>query len=193
MRLAVLVHDLGKPATAWRGDDDCLHYYANPALGKRVARGRRRRARGARPRAPALPDRAPRPRPPDRAPAHVLDPAATPTRLRARRFLARHGTELAFDLVAHKDADVRGKGRPADDELARLARFRDALERERSSPHRLRDLAIGGDDLIALGYAPGPALGRTLRALLREVVGNPSLNTREWLTAEAAPAARSAP
>jgi hypothetical protein len=104
---------------------------------------------------------------------------------RARRFLARHGVRLAFDLVAHKDADVRGKGRPAEDELARLAIFRAALERERRSPHRLRDLAVRGDDLIALGFRPGPALGRTLEILLQQVVGNPSLNSREWLTAEA--------
>jgi hypothetical protein len=55
------------------------------------------------------------------------------------------------------------------------------LEQELSSPHRLRDLAIGGDDLIALGYRPGPAIGQTLQTLLDEVVHDPSLNTRPAL------------
>ena len=105
--------------------------------------------------------------------------------VRARRFLMRNGRQLAFDLVQHKEADVRGKGREAEDELAQLAAFRATLERERSSPHRVRDLAIRGDDLLALGYRPGPELGRALQTLLHEVVGDPSLNTREWLTGEA--------
>ena len=185
VRLALFLHDLGKPASAWRGDDGPPPLLRKPGARQAVARGDRRRARRPRPHAPALPDGAARPRPPARAPAHVLAPARPRRRARARRFLARHGVRLAFDLVAHKDADVRGKGRPAEDELARLAIFRGALERERRSPHRLRDLAIGGDDLIALGFRPGPALGRTLEILLQQVVGNPSLNTREWLTAEA--------
>ena len=49
---------------------------------------------------------------------------ATPRR--ARRFLAQHGDELAFDLVDHKHADLRGKrgsdGEPPPvEELERLA------------------------------------------------------------------------
>ena len=36
VRLALLVHDLGKPEAAWRDDDGRQHYYANAALGKRA-------------------------------------------------------------------------------------------------------------------------------------------------------------
>jgi tRNA nucleotidyltransferase/poly(A) polymerase len=185
VRLAVLLHDLGKPASAWRGDDDRLHYYANPALGKRSHEEIGAEIAGrvlARLRYPtALRDRVRRivrrhmfwlPRRPDDG-------------VRARRFLMRNGRQLAFDLVQHKEADVRGKGREADDELAQLAAFRATLERERHNPHRVRDLAIRGDDLIAIGYRPGPELGQALQTLLHEVVGNPALNTREWLLEEA--------
>ena len=45
----------------------------------------------------------------------------------------------------------------------------------------LRDLAVTGDDLVGLGYRPGPAIGRTLRALLDDVVRDPARNTREQL------------
>ena len=45
------------------------------------------------------------------------------------------------------------------------------------------DMIVG--DLIELGYTPGPVIGRTLRALLDEVVKTPELNTREQLLARA--------
>jgi tRNA nucleotidyltransferase (CCA-adding enzyme) len=101
--------------------------------------------------------------------------------LRARRLLARYSAGLLFDLLDHKEADLRGKGQPAQEDLARLDRFREVVRREQSRPHRLADLAVGGDDLIALGYTPGPTIGQTLQTLLREVVDEPTLNTRDVL------------
>jgi hypothetical protein len=98
----------------------------------------------------------------------------------ARRFLREHGDELAFDLVSHKEADLRGK-KVSQDELAAAARLRELLEQERSKPHHLTDLAVDGSDLIELGFPEGPALGRTLESLLDAVVDEPSLNTRDQL------------
>jgi tRNA nucleotidyltransferase/poly(A) polymerase len=98
----------------------------------------------------------------------------------ARRFLRTHGEELAFDLVAHKEADLRSKRVPPE-ELETVARLRALLEEGRAQPHRLGDLAINGSDLIQLGYAEGPALGAALESLLDEVVEDPALNTREQL------------
>lgn len=101
----------------------------------------------------------------------------------ARRFLRDHGDELAFDLVAHKQADLTGKGRKDRERAA--ARLHELLERERAQPHRLSDLAVDGSDLIELGYHEGPELGRALDELLDAVVEDPSLNTREQLLARA--------
>jgi hypothetical protein len=98
----------------------------------------------------------------------------------ARRFLREHGDEVAFDLVALKQADLHGKRVPQE-ELDAAARLRDLLEQERSQPHRLADLAVDGSDLIALGIQEGPSLGRALEELLDLVVEDPSLNTREQL------------
>jgi hypothetical protein len=55
------------------------------------------------------------------------------------------------------------------------------VREELGSPHRLADLAVSGDDLIALGYTLGPAIGQTLQTLLQEVVDEPALNRRETL------------
>lgn len=98
----------------------------------------------------------------------------------ARRLLREHGDQLAFDLLTHKEADLRTKDVPAE-ELEALARLRTLLERERSQPHRLADLAVDGDDLLGLGFTEGPEVGRTLESLLDAVVEEPELNTRERL------------
>jgi tRNA nucleotidyltransferase/poly(A) polymerase len=98
----------------------------------------------------------------------------------ARRMLRTHGDELAFDLVAHKQADLRGK-RVQESELEAAALLHALLEQERVQPHRLADLAVDGSDLIALGYGEGPELGAALDALLDAVVDEPELNTRDRL------------
>ena len=183
VRLALLLHDLGKPVVAWRGQDGRLHYYARGSHPGHEEVGAEIAARTL--------DRL---RYPARLQKHVTRivrehtfvPPKREDPARARAFLARHGDELAFDLLAHKRADVEGKGRPADEDVARLDAFRRLLEREQASPHRRADLAIDGSDLIEAGFQPGPELGRILRELLDAVVDNPSLNTREQLLAEAA-------
>jgi hypothetical protein len=112
---------------------------------------------------------------------HMLDPGRADP-LRARRLLARYGAELTRELLDHKEADLRGKGESLQEhDLERVARLRRVVEEELGSPHRLRDLAVSGDDLVALGYPPGPPIGRALRAMLDEVVTDPSQNTREHL------------
>jgi tRNA nucleotidyltransferase (CCA-adding enzyme) len=188
VRLAALFHDLGKPHAAWRGKDGRLHYYARPGhaehghdqIGAELARDALLRLRYPN----ALRNRVVR-----IVRRHMFqvgkgDPP------RARRFLAKNGLELARDLLDHKQADLLGKrgsgGEPPPvEELERLAAFREVVERERSSPHRLADLAVDGGDLIELGFEPGPALGRTLQELLHDVVEDPSLNTRDALLARA--------
>lgn len=180
VRLAALFHDLGKPHVAWRGTDGRLHYYAKPGYAKKSheqvsaelaeqALSRLRYPNEVRRRVLRI------------VRAHMVDTGRADG-LRARKLLARYGDGLLAELLDHKEADVRGKGeRPTEDDLAKLERLRAAVRRERSSPHRLRDLAVRGEDLIAIGYAPGPALGRALQSLLEAVIRSPELNTRAEL------------
>ena len=180
VRLAALFHDLGKPQVAWRGTDGRLHYYARPGYSTRSheqvsvelaaqALSRLRYPNELRARVLRL------------VRAHMLDPGRGDP-VRARRLLARYGRGLTFELLDHKEADLRGKGRPpSPEEVERLARFRKTVEGELRSPYRLRDLAVNGDDLIAIGYRPGPAIGKTLRILLDDVIRDPARNTRDHL------------
>jgi tRNA nucleotidyltransferase (CCA-adding enzyme) len=165
VRLAALLHDLGKPEADRAGGD-------HAELGARLAAGALTRLR--------YPTRL---RAQVRAivRAHAFDLRGDLDSLRARRFLHLHGDELAFDLLAHKRADLEAKTVPTDE----LDRFERLLEEERRSPHRLADLAVDGSDLLAAGFEEGPALGRALERLLERVVDDPSLNTRERLLEEA--------
>jgi tRNA nucleotidyltransferase/poly(A) polymerase len=184
VRLAALFHDLGKPVVAWRGTDARLHYYARPGyarqsheqVGAEIAGRVLQRLRYPN----ALRRRV------VQIVRHHMFKVGKADPLRARRFLARYGDALAFELVDHKQADFLGKrgsgGEPPPvEEIERLARFRGALEAAQSSPHRLADLAIDGNDLIEAGFEPGPGLGRMLRELLDAVVDDPERNTRERL------------
>jgi tRNA nucleotidyltransferase/poly(A) polymerase len=188
VRLAALFHDLGKPVVAWRGHDGRLHYYAKPGVaahghdqvGADLAAGALLRLRYPN----ALRQRVVRV-----VRRHMFQPGKGDA-LRARRFLQRNGDELAFDLLDHKHADLLGKrGTDGDPpplkEIDTLLHFRAVVEEERSSPHRLKDLAIDGNDLIELGFRPGPQLGRILYDLLDAVVDEPALNTRDELLARA--------
>ena len=79
---------------------------------------------------------------------------------------------------------------PAADDLLQLWSLRHGAEapwadavgeiRRRGDPLARTDLAITGADLQSLG-ATGPAIGRTLAALLDRVLEEPALNTRESL------------
>jgi len=166
VRLAALFHDLGKPV-----DPDPL---GHAQVGARIARetlGRLRYPTRLTSRVVAIVRE---------HPFRAEDLPRTPRDV--RRFLLRHGDELAFDLVAHRRADLRAKDRDA----SGVEELRIALERELPSPHRVSDLAVDGADLISLGFEEGPALGRALEELLEAVVDDPGLNTRDELLARAA-------
>ena len=176
VRLAALFHDLGKPLVAWRGSDGRLHYYAQArAVAPRAtSRSAPSSPRGSR--APALSERAAASASSRSSARHMFDLGAA-TRCARGGCSRATATSLPFDLLDHKagrPARQGATGRAAR-AAARAARARsgEVVEQRAASPHRLRDLAVDGDDLIALGYAPGPAIGTTLGALLDEVVERP--------------------
>jgi putative nucleotidyltransferase with HDIG domain len=169
VRLCALLHDLGKPESDRTGAD---HAATGAAIAKRVL-DRLRYPRRLQEHVTRL------------VREHAFHELPEPEPVDARRFLLRHGEEAAQDLLAHKAADMRAKER-TDEEHAAFARFRELVAAEGSSPHRLADLALDGDDLIAAGFREGPELGRVLALLLAEVVEEPSRNERDWLLARAA-------
>ena len=100
-----------------------------------------------------------------------------------RRWIRRVGPELLEDLYELNEADVRGKGRDASEDLARLEGLKAHVARVIAAGAALsvRDLAITGRDSDGVGLRPGPVFGEILRTLLDEVVEDPGLNQRETL------------
>jgi len=167
VRLAALVHDLGKPEADETGEKHQL-------IGARIADEIMERLRY-----------------PTKLRRYVVALVAAHAfrledvdELFARRFLRAHGEELAFDLVAHKRADLVTKN-VEQWELDAVERLQRLLERERTNPYRLSDLKVDGGDLMAVGYREGPRLGAALERLLDEVVEDPRRNERERLLARA--------
>ena len=169
VRLAGLLHDLGKPLAEGEEDD---HAFLGAALADEILE---------------------RLRYPTRVRHHVVWIVAhhgfsldhPPGARDARRFLAEHGDELAQDLIDHKAADLGAKHVPVA-EVKYVGQLRALVAEERTQPHRLSDLAVTGDDLRAIGFAEGPGLGRVLHELLADVVDDPGRNERGWLLERAA-------
>ena len=103
---------------------------------------------------------------------------------RARRFLAVHGAELAADLIVHKRSDLSTKEVSAT-ELERVAQLEQAVQRALGLPYRLQDLVVDGVDLATIGLGEGRAVGDMLQLLLDEVIDDPAHNDRTWLLARA--------
>jgi tRNA nucleotidyltransferase (CCA-adding enzyme) len=170
VRLATLLHDLGKPATAADG-----HFYGHESVGADKAATLLRRWH--------LPretiDRVER-----LVRNHMFAYDSSWSDPAVRRFIAKVGTETLDDLFSLREADNLGSGVPA--AAGDLAALRQRVAAELASNVVLdrAGLAIDGDDLMAgLGLAPGPAIGRLLDRLVERVVAEPRLNERTTLLA----------
>jgi tRNA nucleotidyltransferase (CCA-adding enzyme) len=168
VRLAALVHDIGKPATAADG-----HFYAHETVGAVLAERFLERLHV--PRSTA-----------DRV-VHLVrqhmfryqptwgDPAI-------RRFLAKAEPGAVEDLFALREADNVGSGVPPDAEHLGELRARVATELDAGPILDRSALAIDGTDLMhELKLPAGPALGRILAMLFDRVVEDPRLNDRPTL------------
>ena len=99
------------------------------------------------------------------------------------RAMGRHGPDLflwALGLRRACAADSRSGTREVDAAMAGAAAYLAS-----GRPVALRQLALNGDDLVAAGIKPGPAMGRLLDALFDEVASRETRNEREALLGRA--------
>lgn len=98
-----------------------------------------------------------------------------------RRFLARVGEENVEDLLKVREADRIGSGVPKafPYKLRHLKFMIDKVKRDPISPKMLK---VRGDDVMRiLNISPGPRIGWILNALLEEVLDDPGRNERKNL------------
>ena len=177
LRLAALLHDSGKPACRTVDQQGVAHFYGHAKESARLAEEALRKLRC---------ENALRRQVVELVELHDL--WVPPTLPSARRWLGRLGEEGLRDLLALERGDTLAHA-PAcqPPRLARLAQWEALLDQvvEEGDCLSLRDLAVKGEDLLALGFAAGPELGATLRHLLEEVVEGRLENHREVLLAAA--------
>lgn len=197
LKMAVLLHDIGKPATAKPGKDGHLHYYqadrksalwqeeptrakAHEAVGADMARDILNGLRY-----------------PEREKEQIVylvqhhmfseerDFANRPIGKQenlARKMLYKHGLERSESLLELRACDLNGKmdspGKGWDQDIRALENM---LQTQKHQPHRLDHLSLDGKDLIDLGVRPGPQVGEVLQQLLKQVVGDPEANQPERL------------
>ncbi len=167
VRLAALLHDIGKPATLADG-----HFPGHQSAGATMAAAVMARLRMPR----SVAERV----------VHLVRNHMFPYQAEwgdpgVRRFIARIGEDALDDLFLLRAADNAGSGGGADPLLDELRRRVDEQIAARVVLDRSR-LAVNGQDLISeLGVTPGPGLGHVLDELLERVLADPSLNERPTL------------
>ena len=173
VRLAALLHDIGKPATFADG-----HFIGHDAVGAELAGAfldRLRSPRSVRERIVHL------------IRNHMFSYEPNWSAAAVRRFIGKisldgAATESIDELFDLRAADNVGSGLPAD--AGRLAEIRGRVAEALAEGVVLdrRDLAVDGADLMQeLGIEQGPRLGRMLDAMLERVQADPALNDRPSL------------
>lgn len=98
-----------------------------------------------------------------------------------RRMLRRVGPEHFDDLIKLRIAERKGSGVPKARPY-RLRHLQFLAEKVSQQPISVGQLAINGHDLMEkLSIPPGPAIGGILNALLAEVIEDPKKNTTDYL------------
>ena len=174
LRLAVLLHDIGKPLTRTTDAEGIDHFYGHAEKGAELAGRIMRRLKF---------DNDTRKRVVKLVQTH--DDLQTGTTQRSvRRAVHRIGAEVFPDYLKVRRADIMAQNPEVREEkLGKLAEVEAVYQRilEEQNCLSLKDLAVTGKDLIEAGIEPGPELGRILNELLELVIEHPEYNTKEYL------------
>ncbi len=178
LRWAALLHDVGKVPTFTQDATGRGHFYGHAGIGGEMADGILRRLK---------------------APNELREQAVfliqhhmtklEPEKKLLRRNLARFGREKLEQLLALQEADMGSKGIRKPGEMEQFPAIRGVLREieEEDSCLSLKDLAVTGHDLMALGLS-GKAIGEALNRLLEKVLDEELPNDRDsllsWLQTE---------
>jgi putative nucleotidyltransferase with HDIG domain len=170
VRLAALLHDIGKPTTYADG-----HFIGHDVVGARIADAFLERLRE---------PRSERDRIVELVRLHMFSYESSWSDAAVRRFIGRLrkvGPSALEELLALREADNVGSGLPAD---AGIGELRGRIEEQLRAELVLdrSGLAVDGNDLMRdLGLAEGPLLGRILDELLEQVISDQARNERSTL------------
>jgi tRNA nucleotidyltransferase (CCA-adding enzyme) len=173
LRLAALLHDVGKPAAAATAPDGRPTFHGHESLSRSIAA--------------AVLERLRFPSAVTEAVAHLVGEhmfnyTEEWSDAAVRRLVARVGEQHIEALIALRRADAAGMCPGNTDAQPRsLAEFADHVRAVLGNAKALtvRELAVDGNAIMErLGLPPGPAVGAVLSQLLETVLDDPALNER---------------
>ena len=173
LRWAALLHDIGKPASFTLGEDGQGHFYGHAQISAEMADAvlRRLKAPAAlRERTVLLIDK------------HMVWLEVSSRSI--RRWISRLGMEAMDQLMILQEADTGGKGTENPSENPYFSRIQAIIRqiKEDNTCLTLKDLAVNGHDLMALGHK-GKAIGENLNRLLGLVLDETIPNEKAALLA----------
>ena len=182
MKLAALLHDVGKPQKFFIDENGIGHMYGHAAAGEEMVRNilNRLKADGeTRDRVCAL--------------VKYHDLVFQEDRRLLKKWMNRYTPEMLLEILHIKRADNLATGNMSEELAEKFYRIEDEIRAivEEQQCFSLKDLALDGRDIIDLckgrGGAPeGREIGQTLQKLLDEVIDGDLPNEKEALTARAA-------
>lgn len=173
VRLAALLHDVGKPASRrWSDEKNDWTFYGHDVIGARMTKkilSDLKFSREVIEEVTAL----------VRWHMFFSDPDKI-TLSAVRRVITRVGTEHIKELLNLRVCDRIGTGRPKEHPF-RLRKYMSMVDEAMRDPISVSMLKIDGGRLIEMGEKPGPRIGWVLHALLEEVLDDPQKNSEEYL------------
>lgn len=173
LRLAILLHDVAKPACKTTDEAGQDHFKGHPEEGERMARQILKRLKF------------------DNDTINRVcrlvrwhDDRPKLSERNVRRAMNRIGAENMQDLFAVKRADTQAQSMyEKQQKMDYIEEFENLYQQvlDKGQCVKKKDLAINGRDLIAIGMKPGRQLGEVLDHLFEKVLDQPELNTREQL------------
>jgi len=176
IRMASLLHDIGKPKTK-RGEGRQCTFYGHDVVGARITAQILERLK---------------------FPKDFIEKVSKLVRYHlfyynvgevtassVRRLLANVGPENIEDLLKVREADRIGSGVPKAVPY-KLRHLKYMIDKVMNDPISVKMLKLNGTELMeTIGIAPGPMVGLILSSLLADCLDDPSRNTKEYLAQRA--------
>lgn len=182
LKLAMLLHDIGKPFTKSADKEGIDHFYNHTVIGGEMTEKILKRLHYS---------------------LSIIKKVVLLVRFHDIEIgLSKRGVRKAISKIGIENFPLLMKVKTADakaqsvfylnDKLNKIstldALFEDVIRD--SIAIKIKDLAIDGNDLISLGFSSGKEIGQVLKALLDIVIDDPSINQRDLLMKLAVSVAR---
>lgn len=179
LRLAMLLHDIGKPQTLTVDEEGITHFHNHAVVGEELTKSILKRLKFDNETIDTVSKL---------VRYHDYGNGVDPDMRIVRRAMNKIGENIFPLLFPVKYADLMAQSEyRRQEKIETLEKWKALYEQivAKNECVSLKTMAVTGGDLIAAGMKPGKELGVMLNTLLELVLENPQNNTKEFLLAEA--------